>query len=173
MCVSIIYCLCASFRLVSLDFSSSSLVLTLLEATASCPLGWASLVAQMIMNLPAMQETQVRSLAWEDSLEKGKATHSCILATDRGAWRVAESGPAERLTACVSVFSPPSPPLSVSVSFSVSFSLLSLSPSVFLDSSAVLLFRMCTEGKGQKICKISCVLHALYVPFHLIKLTPL
>ena len=38
---------------------------------------WASLVAK---NLPAMQETWVQSLGWEDSLEKGMATHSSILA---------------------------------------------------------------------------------------------
>ena len=37
---------------------------------------WASLVAQMVKNLPAMQETQVQSLFWEDPLEKGMATHS-------------------------------------------------------------------------------------------------
>ena len=41
---------------------------------------WASLVAQLAKNLPAMQETWVRSLDWEDPLEKGKATHSSILA---------------------------------------------------------------------------------------------
>ena len=41
---------------------------------------WSSLVAQMVKNLPAMQETQVRSLGWEDPLEKGMATHSSILA---------------------------------------------------------------------------------------------
>ena len=40
----------------------------------------SSLVAQRVKNLPAMQETWVRSLAWEDPLEKGKATHSNILA---------------------------------------------------------------------------------------------
>ena len=40
----------------------------------------ASLVAQRIKRLPAMWETQVRSLGWEDPLEKGKATHSSILA---------------------------------------------------------------------------------------------
>ena len=34
----------------------------------------------MVKNLPAMQETQVRSLGWEDPLEKGMATHSSILA---------------------------------------------------------------------------------------------
>ena len=41
---------------------------------------WASLVAQLINNLPAMWETWVRSLVWEDPLEKGKATHFSILA---------------------------------------------------------------------------------------------
>ena len=44
---------------------------------------WASLVAQLVKNLPAMWETWVQSLGWEDSLEKGKATHSNILA-----WRI-------------------------------------------------------------------------------------
>ena len=41
---------------------------------------WASLVAQLVKNPPAMRETWVRSLGWEDPLEKGKATHSSILA---------------------------------------------------------------------------------------------
>ena len=41
---------------------------------------WASLVAQLVKNSPAMQENWVRSLGWEDPLEKGKATHSSILA---------------------------------------------------------------------------------------------
>ena len=40
----------------------------------------ASHVAQMVKNLPAMQETQVQSVGWEDPLEKGMATHSSILA---------------------------------------------------------------------------------------------
>ena len=40
-------------------------------------------MAQMVRNLPAMQETRVRSLGQEDSLEKGIATHSSILA-----WRI-------------------------------------------------------------------------------------
>ena len=44
---------------------------------------WASLVAQLVKNLPTMRETWVRSLGWEDPLEKGKATHSSILA-----WRI-------------------------------------------------------------------------------------
>ena len=41
---------------------------------------WASLVAQLVKNSPAMRETWVQSLDWEDPLEKGKATHSSILA---------------------------------------------------------------------------------------------
>ena len=41
---------------------------------------WASLVAQLVKNLPAMQEIWVPSLGWKDLLEKGKATHSSILA---------------------------------------------------------------------------------------------
>ena len=43
----------------------------------------ASPVAQMVKNLPAMHETWIRSLGWEDPLEKGMATHSSILA-----WRI-------------------------------------------------------------------------------------
>ena len=44
---------------------------------------WASLVAQLVKNAPAMRETGVRSLGWEDPLEKRKATHSSLLA-----WRI-------------------------------------------------------------------------------------
>ena len=51
---------------------------------------WASLVAQLVKNLPAMWETWVRSPRWEDPLEKGMATHSSLLVwripMDRGAW---------------------------------------------------------------------------------------
>ena len=43
-------------------------------------LDWASLVAQSLKNLPAMHETQVRSLGQEDPLEKEMATHSSIIA---------------------------------------------------------------------------------------------
>ena len=43
----------------------------------------AYLIAQSVKNLPAVQETQVQSLGWEDSLEKGRATHSRIVA-----WRI-------------------------------------------------------------------------------------
>ena len=40
---------------------------------------WASSVAQLVKNLPTMRDTWLRSLGWEDPLEKGKATHSSIL----------------------------------------------------------------------------------------------
>ena len=55
----------------------------------------ASLVVQMVKNLPATQETQVQILGWEDPLEKEMATHSSILAwriTDRGAWQATVHG---------------------------------------------------------------------------------
>ena len=44
---------------------------------------WSSLVAQLVKNPPAMQETWVRSLGWENPLEKGKATHPSV-----PAWRI-------------------------------------------------------------------------------------
>ena len=47
------------------------------------PIFWASLIAQLVKNLPVMQETWVRFLAWEDPLQKEMATHSSILA-----WRI-------------------------------------------------------------------------------------
>ena len=50
----------------------------------------------VVKNLPAMQETQVRSLGWEDPLEEGMTTHYSILAwripMDRGAWRATVHG---------------------------------------------------------------------------------
>ena len=68
---------------------------------------WASLAAQMIKNLPAVQKTWVRSLGQEDPMEEGMATHSSILAwripMDRRTWRatvhgVAESDTTQRLS---------------------------------------------------------------------------
>ena len=56
-----------------------------------CQYSWASLVAQRVKNPPAMQETWVQSLDWEDPLEKGKATRSSILAW-RIPWTVASIG---------------------------------------------------------------------------------
>ena len=57
---------------------------------------WASPVAQMAKNLPAMRETLVQSLSWEDPLKEGMATHANVLAwgipMDRGAWQAAVHG---------------------------------------------------------------------------------
>ena len=53
------------------------------EMKAKFPSNWASLVAQRVKNLPAMQETRVRSLDQEDPFEKGMTTHSSIRA-----WRI-------------------------------------------------------------------------------------
>ena len=52
-------------------------------------------MAQRVKNLPAMQETQVQSLGWEDPLEKAMATHSSILAWRGGAWQATVHGVAE------------------------------------------------------------------------------
>ena len=49
-------------------------------------LSWASLLAQLVKNPPVVQETWVRSLGWEDPLEKGKAAHSSTLA-----WRIPQT----------------------------------------------------------------------------------
>ena len=51
--------------------------------TMIVPVSWASLIAQLVKNPPARQETWVQSLGWEDPPEKGMATHSSILA-----WRI-------------------------------------------------------------------------------------
>ena len=63
---------------------------------------WASLAAQRVENVPAMGETWVQSLGWEDPLEEGMATRSSILAwrmpMDRGAWRATVHGVAKSRT---------------------------------------------------------------------------
>ena len=60
------------------------------------PVFLASLVAQMVKNLPAMGETWARSLGWEDPLEEGMATHASTLAwripVDREAWQTTVHG---------------------------------------------------------------------------------
>ena len=53
---------------------------------------WASLVAQLVNNPPAMQKNFVQSLGWEDPLEKGKTAHSSILAW-RNPWTIQSMGP--------------------------------------------------------------------------------
>ena len=65
-------------------------------------ISWASLVARTVKNQPAMQETWIQSLGWEDPLEEGMATHSSILAwripMDRGAWWATVHGVAKSQT---------------------------------------------------------------------------
>ena len=60
------------------------------------------MVVQLVKNLPAIQETWVPSLGWEDPLEEGMATHSSTLAwripKDRGAWRATVHGVAKSWT---------------------------------------------------------------------------
>ena len=62
----------------------------------SLPSGKKVKVAQLVKNPPATQETLVRFLGWDDPVEEGMATHSCILAwsvpMDSGAWRAAVHG---------------------------------------------------------------------------------
>ena len=71
-------------------YAAPRLCQALLEALS---LHWASLVAQLGKNPPAMQETWVRSLGWEDPLEKEKATHSSMLA-----WRILQSLGSQRVS---------------------------------------------------------------------------
>ena len=63
---------------------------------------WTSLVAQMVKNLPALRETWVQSLGWEDPLEEGMATHFSTLAwripMDRGVWQATVHGVAKSRT---------------------------------------------------------------------------
>ena len=61
---------------------------------------WTSPVTQLVKNLPAVWETWVRSLGWEDPLEKGKATHSSILARriPYSPWGCKESDTTEQLS---------------------------------------------------------------------------
>ena len=76
-------------QLVSKEFTCSAGDLGLIPGLGSSPgegigyqlqYSWASLVAQMVKNLPARWETWVQSLGWEDPLEEGMATHFSILA---------------------------------------------------------------------------------------------
>ena len=73
--------------------AANPVILKLLKCIGAFP------VAQLVKNPPAMQDTWVQSLGWEDPLEEGVATHSSILAwripIDRGAWRATVRGVAK------------------------------------------------------------------------------
>ena len=78
--------LCQTFLLLPSIFLSIRVFSNELALLISWPNYWsfrASLVAQQLKRLPAMQETRVQSLGWEDTLEKEMATYSSILA-----WRI-------------------------------------------------------------------------------------
>ena len=72
------------------------LLVRMKEGSEEVGLKWDSLVAQMVKNLPAMQEIWLLFLSWEEPLEKGMVTHSSILAwripMDREAWQAAVHG---------------------------------------------------------------------------------
>ena len=76
----------------------------------------ASLIVQSVKNLPTMQETWVRSLGWEDPLEKGKATHSRILA-----WRILWTEESGRQQSMGSVHGVRKKTHQISVDFNISF----------------------------------------------------
>ena len=63
--------------------SGSYIILIYIHTEALRHISRVSLVAQVVKNLPAMQNTQIRSLGWEDALEEEMATHSSILS-----WRI-------------------------------------------------------------------------------------
>ena len=84
------WCACMDFTVkvlaaAALGLHWSNITVLLYEITLWLHYGYvrASLVAESVKNLPAMQETRVRSLGWEDPLEKEMATHSSILT-----WRI-------------------------------------------------------------------------------------
>ena len=94
-----------SFRLTRTNNMNSILILDVGSRKS------VSLVAQMVKHLPTMRETWVRSLGWEDLLEKGKGTHSSILAW-RIPWTVCpwdckESNMTEPLSLSLSVYQLP------------------------------------------------------------------
>ena len=72
--------------LLCLKISLTVIISILIGLALICRLLWASLIAQTVKNLPAMWETWVWSLGWEDPLEKGVATYSSILA-----WRIPQT----------------------------------------------------------------------------------
>ena len=75
-----------------LAFMSLGLFLWKMELIIGSSLGWASQVAQMVKNLPAVQKTWVQTLGQEDTLEEEMATHSSILLAWRIPWTAEPGG---------------------------------------------------------------------------------
>ena len=75
-----------------LAFMSLGLFLWKVELIIGSSLGWASQVAQMVKNLPAVQKTWIQSLGQENTLEEEMATHSSILLAWRIPWTVEPGG---------------------------------------------------------------------------------
>ena len=84
------------FQILLAPLSLLLYLLVFLSYVTSLQFSHSSLVAQMVKNLPAMQDTGVWSLVWEDPQKEKMATHSSILAwripMDRGAWKVTFHG---------------------------------------------------------------------------------
>ena len=122
LCLFYIFLFCVSlnyytYRLFFYYFSLLTFILEFKDISLQCLLYiflylWdfgASLLAQMVKNLPTMWETCFQSLGWEDPLEEGMATHSNILVwrmtMDRGAWwAIVHSAAVRFLLLCVFLF---------------------------------------------------------------------
>ena len=76
------------------------------------PFPWASLVAQMVKNPPAMRETWVQSLGWKDPLEKGKAAHCSIAVAEASGLILQLIRPEKSLQVCQLDTRPAAEPLS-------------------------------------------------------------
>ena len=83
LCRLVVQSLQYYFNLNSFKLFSINLSYQCIDNSSDYIYRWASLVAQIVKNLPAIQETWVRFLGQEDPLEKGMATHCSILA-----WRI-------------------------------------------------------------------------------------
>ena len=87
----------AKTNLDSILKNRENILLTKVHLVRAMVFPWASLVAQTVKRLPTMREARVRSLGWEDPLEKEMATHSSILAWGSSPWGRKESDMTEQL----------------------------------------------------------------------------
>ena len=136
---------------------------------------WASLMAQMVKNPPAMQETWVQSLGWEDPLEEGMATHCSVLAwrtpMDRGAWRAAVHGVAKSWTRLEQLSTAQHIPISSTTTFPES---IIFGPGHFCSlifTSIIVLINPvhCNKKECFKMCVLQCLYFKtffLYIQLH-------